>query len=225
MMKRGGSLRICAVAATVIILAATTVWGWLQWRQAKLQSSLMVVLYDTTGLRTGDLVFRNGLGNESLLVTSTSKGEYSHVGIAVATATGWQVVHAVPGEAAPDVPDYLKCEPIDSFFEPHRAMAGAMARVDCDDATAAAAAEAAMHKVMEKVEFDHKYNLDDTTQLYCTELVKLAYSKQGIDLSEDRYAPTPGIGESGRIIYPEHLWVSPRLVTKKTFKTTLYTNQ
>lgn len=181
-------------------------------------------MYDTTAMRTGDLLFRNGLGNESLLVTSTSNGDYSHVGIAVSTPDGWQVIHAVPAEAPAHQPDYLKCEPIDSFFDPHRALAGAVARVDCDDATARAATRVAMSKVEAKVEFDHRYDIDDTTRLYCTELVRLAYMTQGIDLSEDRFAPTPGIGESGRIVYPEHLWVSPRLTHKKIFDTILITN-
>lgn len=189
----------------------------LAWRGARLQSSLARVLCDTTSLRTGDLVFRNGLGNESLLVTTSSGGEYSHVGIAIATPNGWHVIHAVPGEAPAHEPDYLKCEPIAQFFDPHRAMAGAMARVDCDSTTATAAALHALHKATSKIEFDHSYNMDDSTRLYCTELVVLAYGKQSIDLCQGRYAPTPGIGTSGRIIYPEHLWVSTHIATRQIF--------
>lgn len=220
-MKRPRTLIACAA---IVAAVAGIAWGGLQWRQMRLHSSLTQVLCDTTAMRTGDLLFRNGLGNESLLVTSTSNGDYSHVGIAMSTPSGWRVIHAVPGEAPADQPDYLKCEPIDSFFDPHRALAGAVARVDCDDATAMAATWVAMSKVEGNVEFDHRYDLDDTTRLYCTELVRLAYMTQGIDLSEDRYAPTPGIGETGRIVYPEHLWVSPRLTHKKIFNTQLITN-
>lgn len=201
-----------------LLVAAAGTWGYLEWRHCKLMSTLVRVCYDTTLMHTGDLVFRNGLGNESLLVTTTSNGEYSHVGIALSTPSGWQVIHAVPGEAAPGEPEYVKCEPIEEFFDPHRARAGGMARVDCDSLTALAAARAAMGKVTAKVTFDNDYNLEDTTQLYCTELVRLAYMNQGIDLADDRWAPTPGINTTGRIVYPEHLWQSPRLARRYEFQ-------
>lgn len=211
---------IACTTAVVVVITALAATVALQWRHSNLSGRHAQVLYDTTMLRSGDLLFRNGLGNESLLVTSTSNGDYSHVGIAMSTPSGWHVVHAVPGEAAQGQPDLLKCEPIAVYYAPDRAMAGAWARVDCSNAQATNAARAAMHKVDERVLFDNMYDMDDTTSLYCTELVRLSYLGQGIDLSEDRYAPTPGIGLSGHIIYPEHLWVSGRLKEKKTFDVT-----
>lgn len=201
-----------------IIITAASIWGCMEWRHHKLMCTLVRVCYDTTTLRTGDLVFRNGLGNESLLVTTTSNGDYSHVGIAWATPQGWHVIHAVPGESEPGTPEYVKCEPIEEFFSPKRARAGGLAQVKCDSLTAMAAAQAAMEKVNTKVTFDNEYNLEDTTQLYCTELVRLVYKNQGIDLADDRWAPTPGINITGRIVYPEHLWVSPHLLRRIEFK-------
>ena len=173
---------------------------------------------DSTALRSGDLLFRNGMGNESLVVTSTSRGEYSHVGIAIATPGGWMAVHAVPGESAEGEPEYVKCEPIGVFFGRDRAQAGAVVRIDCNDSTAMAAALAAMEKVRDKVVFDNSYDMDDTTELYCTELVRLCYMRQGIDLSDDRSIPVPGVGTSGRIVFPEHLWRSPHITNKNVFK-------
>ncbi len=222
-MKTMSARRILAIVVGLLVVAAAML-GWLAWREHAVHSRLARVLCDTTLLRTGDLVFREGLGNESMLVTSVSNGEYSHVGLAVSTPSGWHVVHAVPGESPAGEPDYLKCEPIDSFFDPHRAMAGAMARVACSDDVARAAVAAAINKVEGLVEFDHRYDMDDTTQLYCTELVGLVYRRQGIDLIEERYAPTPGFGASGRVVYPEHLWQSPHLTVKKAFSITYITN-
>ena len=34
--------------------------------------------------------------------------------------------------------------------------------------------------------FDHRYDLADTSEMYCTELVDFAYRKVGIDLAEGR---------------------------------------
>lgn len=207
-----------ATGIVVALLVAAGTWGCMEWRHRKLASTLVKVCYDTTLMRTGDLVFRNGLGNESLLVTTTSNGEYSHVGIALSTPGGWQVIHAVPGESGPGEPEYVKCEPIEEFFSPKRARAGGMARVDCDSLTAVAAARAAMAKVDAKVTFDNDYNIEDTTQLYCTEMAHLVYRNQGIDLADDRWAPTPGFNLTGRIVYPEHLWQSPHLARRYEFK-------
>ena len=205
------------VAAIVIAVAGT--WGYLQWRHHKLMSMLVRVCYDTTGMRSGDLVFRNGLGNESLLVTGTSGGQYSHVGIVYRTDAGTMVIHAVPGENVPGEPEYIKCEPMDSFFDPHRACTGGWVVIDCPDSVATAAASVALSKYKARVTFDNDYELADTTTLYCTELVRLCYLKQGIDLSEDRFMRTSGINREGTIVFPEHLLQSQRVSSHVEFPT------
>lgn len=176
------------------------------------------VQYDTTGLRNGDLLFRNGLGYESRVVTDLSSGSYSHVGICYHDGTRWCVIHAVPGEAAKGEEEYLKCEPIGEFFRPDRAKAGAYARVECCDSVADAAARHALQFVRRNVVFDNQYDLDDTTSLYCTELVRLVYSSCGVDLCEDRWHRAPLL-TNGPVIYPEDIWLSPLLTIKKQFET------
>jgi len=48
---------------------------------------------------TGDLVFRTGGSIESLAVRTASYGaDYSHVGVAVRTAEGLRIIHALPPE-------------------------------------------------------------------------------------------------------------------------------
>lgn len=196
----------CAIALAAVCGAA---WAWLQWRGTQPYSPLAHVSFDTTSLRNGDLIFRNGLGSESLVVTASSGGDYSHVGILYNDGSGWQVIHAVPGENTPGEPEWLKCEPIEDFFSPHRAQAGAVARVNCDDATAAQAAIMALRKVKAGVTFDNDYNINDTTTLYCSELVWQAYMSQGINLAPEN-TTTP-------ILFPEHLWTSPKLQSHQVF--------
>ena len=48
------------------------------------------------------------------------------------------------------------------------------------------AAERALALARAGVLFDHDYDLTDTAQMYCTELIEFVYKKGGIDLSEGR---------------------------------------
>lgn len=174
------------------------------------------VQYDTIGLRNGDLLFRNGCGYESHVVTNMSAGDYSHIGIAYRTVEGWCVIHAVPGEAEEGEPEVLKCESIAEFYRCDRAKAGACARVHCADSLADAAARHAMRLVERRVEFDNDYDLEDSSQLYCTELVRLVYADCGVDLCEERRHKAPIIAK-GEVIYPEDIWKSPFIIQKKEF--------
>jgi uncharacterized protein YycO len=162
------------------------------------------VSIDTTAVREGDLVFRCGYGMESKLVTSLSRGTYSHVGILHHDSLkGWMVVHVVPGEHSKEEGvDRVKCEPVDSFFSIERACAGCSYRIDCTDSIAASAAAYALRKVSEGVEFDHDYDTADTTRLYCTELVWLSYLSAGLNLVPEPSHPHPMHPSGTGIIFP-----------------------
>ena len=162
------------------------------------------VSIDTTSVREGDLVFRCGLGMESKLVTSLSKGDYSHVGLLHHDSVqGWMVVHAVPYEHSKEERvDRVKCEPVDSFFSSLRACAGRTYRIDCPDSVARAAVVYALRKVAEGVEFDYDYDTKDSTCLYCTELVWRSYLSAGIDLIPEPEHPHPMHPSEEGIIFP-----------------------
>ena len=162
------------------------------------------VSIDTTAVREGDLVFRCGLGMESKLVTSLSKGDYSHVGMLHRDSVqGWMVVHAVPYEHSEEERvDRVKCEPVDSFFSVMRACAGRTYRIDCPDSVATAAVVYALRKVSEGVEFDYDYDTEDSTSLYCTELVWRSYLSAGINLVPEPDHPHPMHPSEASIIFP-----------------------
>ena len=157
-------------------------------------------------LRDGDLLFRCGVGTQSRVVTGldTAGGEYSHVGIAFNDGGKWRVVHAVPGESADGV-DRVKIDAVDTFFMTSRAVHGAAMRFKCDDATARRAAIRARRLAQQQVPFDHRYNWTDTTSLYCTELVQLAYQSVGIDLAVGRHATINLPVYRGTIVFPSHI--------------------
>ena len=175
------------------------------------------VMYDTTELRNGDLLFRNGIGYESRVVTGLSNGKFSHVGIAYHNGRQWDVIHAVPGENERGEPEYLKCEPISDFYCKSRAKLGGSARVSCTDSIANIIAERALHIVNRKVVFDNNYDINDTTEFYCTELVRLVYLAQHIDLCEDRWHKIPIINSKAHVIFPEDIWNSPLIIKKCIF--------
>lgn len=132
-------------------------------------------------LRDGDLVFRLGLSPESQAVLRLdSTGQYSHVGIVIFDNGKWKVVHAVPGESDDGI-DRVKIEPIDTFFLSTRAEHGAIMRLTgCDNISAGKAARKAARCV--GIPFDNNYSWSDTTRLYCTQLIAVAYSSVGVNI-------------------------------------------
>ena len=133
-------------------------------------------------LRDGDLALRQGTGldSEAVLRLDSAGGQYSHIGIVVSDNGKWKVVHAVPGESRDGI-DRVKIEPIDTFFLSTRAAHGAVMRLrGCSAVAAREAAQSAARLV--GVPFDYNYNWQDTTRLYCTQLIAVAYSSASIDL-------------------------------------------
>ena len=140
--------------------------------------------HDDIVLRPGDLVFRRGTGLTSQAVIAADKeGLYSHVGIVVDSSGVMMVVHAVPGE--PDYagdPDRVKMEPPEQFYSTLNASKGEICR-PADSLAGVRAAQAALSTYQRKALFDHSYDSEDTTLVYCTELVVLSYRQAGIELT------------------------------------------
>lgn len=204
------------------LFVGMSVAGWLCFLSActARPRSVEVVYRDAEpAWREGDVVFRDGLGVESRAVVITSHGRYSHIGLLHRdSASGqWQVVHAVPCE---DEPEYIKAEPVAVFFDSYRAQSGAWARIDCSDSVAAAAVRYALGKVEKHVLFDNDYLLDDTTRLYCTELVWRSFLSQGIDVSDgQRHGVLTLFSNEGECIFPDNIEKSSTTLFVKPLKT------
>ncbi len=164
-------------------------------------------------LRDGDLVFRLGVGvNSRIVLAADGEGVYSHTGVLKQERGTWYVIHAVPDEPefAGDE-DRVKQEPLARFFAADRAAKGVVMRTDASDSLAARAAHIAWEVCQRGILFDHRYDLTDTTEMYCTELIQYAYLKQGIDLAEGNISPFPFLGRKcilpGDLIRGNHLSV------------------
>lgn len=169
--------------------------------------------------REGDLVLRGGNSLSSYAVMHRSRSVYSHIGLLHYDSLQgeWQVVHAVPKE---EEIFFLKTEPVSVFFSPERAQCGGWLRINCSDSIARLAARYALGKVAEHVRFDSEYLLADTTRIYCSELVWLAYGHHGIDVSGGRRRAVPElISKEGECIFPEDIQQSATTLFYKSLKT------
>lgn len=152
------------------------------------------ILPEDIQLETGDVVFRRGGGMISRAVLmADAKGEYSHIGIVVDSAGQKMIVHAVPGE--PDFDgdeDRVKMDRPEHFFSTEFTIIGEICRPK-DSLIAARAAEVALRQYRKGVLFDHDYDDQDSTKMYCTELIAYAFRLAGHEIicSERHHVDLP----------------------------------
>lgn len=146
------------------------------------------ILPEKVRLKTGDLVLRRGYGLMSRAVTAVDNGcEYSHIGIVVDSCGVPMIAHAVTGE--PDFEgdkDRVKLDNPDCFFAEDHASAGCILR--CKDTIAArAAARKALELYKRGLLFDHFYNIQDSTRMYCCEFIEYTYTAANFPLTNGKY--------------------------------------
>ncbi len=182
-----------------------------------------IVVPEDEVFRNGDLVLRCGWGAESRAVTYGGRSAYSHIGILVRddSLNTWMVVHAVPGEAVKDEPEYIKYETLEAFYSSDRACKGAWMRLQCPDSSAALAAAYCLDKYRDSVLFDNSYLLGDTSELYCCELVWRAFLCQDMDITSGSRHDVPTLFCSeGEAIFPSDIEKSDKTAFVKPFNST-----
>lgn len=170
------------------------------------QPETRILPYDQ--LQEGDLAFRCGHGILSRAVTTAQEqGMYSHLGVVVRDGDVWKVVHAVPAEHEFNGDfDRVKQEDIAVFYSPERASRGCLVHTGfIDSAQLQALRIQALQAACDSVRFDHGYNLNDSSEMYCAEFVWHLYRSAGIDLSEGRRRSIHLLQIDGDILLPEHL--------------------
>lgn len=213
-----GYLKICYICKTMLrkltyyfLIAVAVVMLGTSCGGNRLQGK-RCVLPDSVELRAGDVVFRLGGGLESHAVLALDRdGDYSHVGIVVDTMGKKMIVHAVPGE--PDFKgdvDRVKLDPIEKYFSSVYALRGAVLRLS-DSTTARRASEVALAVFRRGVLFDGDYDMNDTTRMYCTEMVEYAYSRAGLKLisEEPEHVELPLVHAD--VYYPSSVYHSKHL--------------
>ncbi|MEH3022720.1 MAG: YiiX/YebB-like N1pC/P60 family cysteine hydrolase [Pseudomonas oryzihabitans] len=86
--------------------------------------------FDPSGLpvlEVGDWLFRLGTAMDSVLIREASGGDYSHVGMVVATTPRILIVHATTDDD-PRHPDQVLLSPLEDFLQPALARRFAIAR-------------------------------------------------------------------------------------------------
>lgn len=134
-------------------------------------------------LAPGDIVFRRTDGLLGTIVLETDRAsEFSHVGIVVSVEPTAMVVHADPSPDA-DGAGRVMLVSLEEFLSGADASAFAVYRLRQRDSSAALRAAAwALVQARRGVPFDGALNLNDTTAVYCTELVWRAYQRAGVRL-------------------------------------------
>lgn len=187
--KEGGNRGIFISAFFIFLLAVFYSCG----------HKKQIIPFDTPEewkLQSGDLVFREGPSLLSHTVTyADTASAYSHVGMILWTAHGWQVLHAVPNERAnKNEKDSVKLEPLETFFRSDRASHGAVYRLapplSPDDTIKLLLKGQEIHQ--RHLLFDGAFDDMDSSAFYCTELVWFIYMKElDIDLSQGRRHKEP----------------------------------
>ena len=168
------------------------------------------VLPDTVQLQTGDLVFRRGESRESRAVTTFDrKSDYTHVGVVINVNGRWMVLHAVPNErATKQEKDSVKLEPVGTFFRSDRAVKGGVFRYPITLGDTMRLLQKGLDIHDRHLLFDDQVDLEDTTAVYCTDLVWFLYQQAlHIDLSEGRRHHLP--------LFPELIFCSDILQNEK----------
>jgi hypothetical protein len=157
----------------------------------------------------GDLVFRRGLSAKShAVLTADPEGIYSHSGIVVKQDSSFMIVHLTPGEREKDeTEDRIKMETPEQFFAADRSEHGAVYRLRDSLTVLSTAAQQAVRLWHKGVLFDHDYELNDSTKMYCTELVWYVYLLAGKDVTDGRRSEVANVPMfSGVYIFPSDIY-------------------
>ena len=177
-------------------------------------------LYKGQELKAGDIVLRCGSGMTSRAVQMADGGGcYSHVGIVVDSAGTVMIVHAVPHEHEdPKDEETVKMDTPEIFFSSMRTSNGRIMSYS-DSTMARAAAQVAMGIYRKAIIFDHDYDINDTTRMYCSELVEYAYKKgTGISITENaRHNVNLPVFTFKNVILPSDFTNSRHLITTSVF--------
>jgi hypothetical protein len=107
------------------------------------------------------------------------------VGVVVGRGDSLRVVHIEPEREGAE---RIKAESLEEFFSLSRAVKGMVAKRKGISLEQCQIIEnEAMQLLDLNVRFDHDYSLQDSSEMYCTELVDFLFQKVGITLTERRY--------------------------------------
>ena len=135
-------------------------------------------------LHDGDIILRKGYGLVSRRIVETLKDtlDISHCGIIVQIDSCWSVVHSIPGRLSPfSKDDGVIISTLSEFMEDALPNSVIITRLKRDSLFQIASK--ALDYAERKIPFDYDFNYNDTTSLYCSELI--------LHILEDKFALSP----------------------------------
>ena len=134
-------------------------------------------------LQDGDIILRRGYGFVSSRIVETLNDtlDVSHCGIIVLTDSCWSVVHSIPGHFSLfPKEDGVIITSLSEFVEDSYHNSIIITRLKRDSLYQIA--QKALNYAERKIPFDYDFNYNDTTSLYCSELI--------LRILEDEFALT-----------------------------------
>lgn len=198
MFCRHGATRSVLLLASLFLVGSTTDHP----RITKANAGIAVPVAVLADVNSGDLIFRRGTDLVSDTVDLVDGSGWSHVGMLLKTASGWQVIHAVPAET-PGQEDAVVMESLPVFASTEHARAIALFHIDANAAEHARAVDWARQQLGVAFGFE-------PGEIYCTELVWAAWNQADVDLD----VPFTKVGLSlfrGEYLLPSGLLQSPHL--------------
>ncbi len=161
----------------------------------------------TDSLQNGDIAFRKGSSAANIFLSAADpEARYTHVGIITIIDGTAMVIHSVPDEAEPGDIDRVKIEPLADFFWGLKALAGAIYRPTTLSPQQKETATTEAYRWYEKrAPFDASYTLGDTSRIYCTELLMLAFQKCGYDITSGSSTDLDAGLFVGKYIFPSDI--------------------
>lgn len=126
-------------------------------------------------LQNGDIIMRKGGGYVSGVINDMFNTGYqlSHCGVVLRNGDSLMVVHTVSSELS-NV-DGVQAEPLDKFVSESVRNSIVVVRYKASDSIRNEIAKAAKSYEFKHKEFDHKFDLADTSEFYCTELIHYSF--------------------------------------------------
>lgn len=185
--------KIIFVLSTIIIIIILT-WLFLfiyekRSKQEQLFSTYSLTEKEIEKIKDGDIILRHGYGLVSdMIVKSLNDNlDISHCAIVSKNDTGIAVIHAV-SQSLSDY-DGVQSQDLPTFIRDSKENSVIVLRYKFKkNENTDRIAEKANYYLEERKPFDHSFNLGDTSEFYCTELIwRIFKDEYDIDLFRNRY--------------------------------------
>lgn len=158
--------------------------AWLVWPdpENKFVTRYVLAPAEVALLEPGDIILRRGSGLVSDFISSVLSEPFdvSHCGIVAEHDSALWVIHSVSSSISDA--DGMQAHRLQDFVGQSKPGSVIVSRLRTD-ADRALIAERAKGYLRRKVPFDHDFDLDDTTSIYCSELVwRIIRDEYGVDV-------------------------------------------